>query len=173
MSIPMATPTESPLVAPVAQRGPLPRAARQESILWGAARAFARTGYAATSMEDIAAASGITKLIVYRHFASKDVLVLAFLMVSTIRYRTFKDAGLNARTLLIFLVVIAPGVARAKRERGLAAIGERQARASQVDQHHDRIVPVRALVSEDERPSATSRSPPPPSRAGLRRGADA
>src|SRR5256714_14762873 len=38
------------------------------------------------------------------------VLVLAFLMVSTIRYRTFKTAGLNARTLLIFLVVIAIGV---------------------------------------------------------------
>lgn len=37
----------------------------------GAAAAFARTGYSATSMEDIAAASGITKLIVYRHFDSK------------------------------------------------------------------------------------------------------
>jgi AcrR family transcriptional regulator len=79
MSIPMATPTESPLVVPVAQRGPLPRAARQESILRGAARAFARTGYAATSMEDIAAASGITKLIVYRHFASKEELYRAVL----------------------------------------------------------------------------------------------
>jgi AcrR family transcriptional regulator len=70
----MATPAESPLVAPVGHRGPLPRAARQESILRGAARAFAGTGYAATSMEDIAAASGITKLIVYRHFASKEEL---------------------------------------------------------------------------------------------------
>jgi CDP-diacylglycerol--serine O-phosphatidyltransferase len=38
------------------------------------------------------------------------VLVLAFLMVSTIRYRTFKDAGLNPRTLLIFVLVIALGV---------------------------------------------------------------
>src|SRR5881394_2628127 len=35
------------------------------------------------------------------------VLVLAFLMVSTIRYRTFKDAGLNPRTLIAFVVVIA------------------------------------------------------------------
>src|ERR1051325_9312203 len=45
------------------------------------------------------------------------VLVLAFLMVSTIRYRTFKTAGLNARTLLIFLVVIAIGVVIALRSR--------------------------------------------------------
>ena len=45
------------------------------------------------------------------------VLVLAFLMVSTIRYRTFKEAGLNARTLLIFLLVIGVGVGVALRGR--------------------------------------------------------
>src|SRR3989440_10205220 len=45
------------------------------------------------------------------------VLVLAFLMVSTIRYRTFKEAGLNARTLLVFVVVIAIGVVIALRGR--------------------------------------------------------
>jgi AcrR family transcriptional regulator len=56
-----------------------PAAARQETILRGAARAFARAGYAATSMEDIAAASGITKLIVYRHFDSKEELYRAVL----------------------------------------------------------------------------------------------
>ena len=52
----------------------LPRAERQATILHAAARAFAHTGYAHTSMEDIAAAAGITKLIVYRHFASKEAL---------------------------------------------------------------------------------------------------
>jgi len=45
------------------------------------------------------------------------VLVLAFLMVSTIRYRTFKDAGLNARTLLVFLLLTALGVVVAIRGR--------------------------------------------------------
>ncbi len=45
------------------------------------------------------------------------VLVLSFLMVSTIRYRTFKEAGLNARTLLVFLLVIAVGVFVAYRGR--------------------------------------------------------
>jgi CDP-diacylglycerol--serine O-phosphatidyltransferase len=45
------------------------------------------------------------------------VLVLSFLMVSTIRYRTFKEAGLNARTLLLFLLLTAVGVAVAIRGR--------------------------------------------------------
>ena len=57
----------------------LSRAERQEGILRGAAQAFARSGYAATSMEDVAAASGITKLIVYRHFDSKEELYRAVL----------------------------------------------------------------------------------------------
>jgi AcrR family transcriptional regulator len=58
---------------------PLPRAERQQAILHGAAVAFAERGYAATSMEQIAAASGITKLIVYRHFGSKEELYRAVL----------------------------------------------------------------------------------------------
>ena len=49
----------------------LPQRKRRESILLGAANAFSRSGFAATSMEEVAAASGITKLIVYRHFRSK------------------------------------------------------------------------------------------------------
>lgn len=57
----------------------LNRSERQETILVGAARAFAERGYAATSMEDVAAAAGITKLIVYRHFDSKEELYRAVL----------------------------------------------------------------------------------------------
>jgi AcrR family transcriptional regulator len=57
----------------------LSRPARREAILSAAAGAFARAGYAATSMEDIAAASGVTKLIVYRHFDSKEALYRAVL----------------------------------------------------------------------------------------------
>jgi AcrR family transcriptional regulator len=52
----------------------LPRAERRDAIFHGAARAFATSGFAHTSMEDVAAASGITKLIVYRHFGSKEEL---------------------------------------------------------------------------------------------------
>lgn len=70
--IPMATSPTTDLSHPLA--GPLPRADRRVAILDGAARAFVERGYAATSMEEIAAASGITKLIVYRHFDSKEDL---------------------------------------------------------------------------------------------------
>jgi AcrR family transcriptional regulator len=62
-----------------APRQLLGRAERYESILRGAARAFARSGFAATSMEDVAAEAGITKLIVYRHFDSKEELYRAVL----------------------------------------------------------------------------------------------
>src|SRR5207247_7341758 len=81
---------------------------RQAAILRGAATAFARTGYAATSMEDVAAASGITTLIVYRHFDSKEDLYRAVLQrVSDRLAEEFvagmqrgERRGLGVRTLL-------------------------------------------------------------------------
>jgi AcrR family transcriptional regulator len=62
-----------------APRQLLSREERQASILAAAATTFARAGFAATSMDDVAAAAGITKLIVYRHFASKEELYRAVL----------------------------------------------------------------------------------------------
>jgi len=61
------------------RRNLLSRAQRQATILQGAATAFATKGFAGTGMEEVAAASGITKEIVYRHFASKDELYRAVL----------------------------------------------------------------------------------------------
>ncbi len=52
---------------------------RRQAILQAAASAFARAGYAATSMDEIATAAGVTKLIVYRHFGSKEALYRAVL----------------------------------------------------------------------------------------------
>jgi AcrR family transcriptional regulator len=53
--------------------------ARRRAVLSAAAEAFAHAGYAATSMEEIAATAGVTKLIVYRHFGSKEALYRAVL----------------------------------------------------------------------------------------------
>ncbi len=75
--IPPATTTTAAGTRP--QTAPLGRADRRLAILAGAASAFADRGFAATSMEEIAAASGITKLIVYRHFDSKESLYRAVL----------------------------------------------------------------------------------------------
>jgi AcrR family transcriptional regulator len=57
----------------------LTRPERQASILQAAAKAFARTGFAATSMDDVASEAGISRLIVYRHFGSKEELYRAVL----------------------------------------------------------------------------------------------
>jgi AcrR family transcriptional regulator len=57
----------------------LPRAQRREQILAAATEAFARSGFAATSLDDIAAQAGVTRVILYRHFDSKTDLYLAVL----------------------------------------------------------------------------------------------
>jgi AcrR family transcriptional regulator len=48
-------------------------------IIDGAASAFVKAGYAGTSMEDIAAAAGVSKLLLYRDFAGKRQLYQAVL----------------------------------------------------------------------------------------------
>ena len=57
----------------------LARPARRAAILSAAAVAFGQGGFSATSMEDVAGAAGITRLIVYRHFESKEALYEAVL----------------------------------------------------------------------------------------------
>ena len=57
----------------------LPRAQRREQMLAAATEAFARRGFAATSLDDIATEAGITRVILYRHFASKTDLYQAVL----------------------------------------------------------------------------------------------
>jgi len=57
----------------------LPRAERRRSIEDAAAELIAANGYHATRLTDIAAAAGVTKQLVHRHFASKKVLQMALL----------------------------------------------------------------------------------------------
>ncbi len=57
----------------------LARAERREQILDAATRAFARRGFAATGLDDIAAEAGVSHVILYRHFASKTDLYRAVL----------------------------------------------------------------------------------------------
>jgi AcrR family transcriptional regulator len=55
------------------------RAERRDQILAAATRAFARSGFAATSLDDVAAEAGVSRVILYRHFESKTDLYRAVL----------------------------------------------------------------------------------------------
>jgi AcrR family transcriptional regulator len=57
----------------------LPAVERRELILRTARPLFAASGYAATRLDDVAAAAGVTKPILYRHFDSKKALYMALL----------------------------------------------------------------------------------------------
>jgi AcrR family transcriptional regulator len=57
----------------------LPRSQRRAQIIAAATRTFAKTGFAATSLDDIAAEAGISRAILYRHFDSKTDLYQAVL----------------------------------------------------------------------------------------------
>ncbi|MDR0358534.1 MAG: TetR/AcrR family transcriptional regulator [bacterium] len=55
------------------------RPERREQILDAATRAFAVTGFVATSLDDVAAEAGITRVLLYRHFDSKADMYRAVL----------------------------------------------------------------------------------------------
>ncbi len=82
-----ATPTKSRMQA----------SARRELIVGKARRLFGHHGYAATRLDDIAAAAGVTKPMVYRHFASKKELYMELLRHHEANLPTFiEDAAMPA-----------------------------------------------------------------------------
>jgi AcrR family transcriptional regulator len=62
-----------------ATRRRMPAAQRREVILAAAEATFARSGYHAAALEDIAAAAGVSKALIYEHFDSKRELHTALL----------------------------------------------------------------------------------------------
>lgn len=66
----------------------LPREQRRRQILTVAAAAFAERGFANVTMEEIAARVGVTRLILYRAFASKEDLFHAILTETAQRITT-------------------------------------------------------------------------------------
>jgi AcrR family transcriptional regulator len=71
----------------------LPRGERREQIVVAATGAFARTGFAGTNLDDIAAAAGISRAILYRHFESKTDLYQAVLDGACSRLATVTGRG--------------------------------------------------------------------------------
>ena len=87
------SPATNPLVnvrAPVRPR--LGRVERRAAIIDAAASAFAVAGFTGTSMADITAVAGVSHLIVYRHFDSKETLYSAVLERATEQLAAALDA---------------------------------------------------------------------------------
>jgi AcrR family transcriptional regulator len=76
-----------------AQRTRMPAAERRAAVLRAAATLFGERGYAGTRLDDVAAAAGVTKPIVYRHFDSKKALYLALLAKHEADMPTFLAAA--------------------------------------------------------------------------------
>jgi AcrR family transcriptional regulator len=66
-------------MAATVERRRLPVSERRELITEAAGRLFGERGYEGTRLDDIAAAAGVTKPVLYRHFDSKRDLYLALL----------------------------------------------------------------------------------------------
>jgi AcrR family transcriptional regulator len=58
---------------------------KQEAILQGAIQIFLRSGYAGTSMDQVAAEAGVSKQTIYSHFQDKEGLFKALMEQLTIR----------------------------------------------------------------------------------------
>jgi len=67
------------MAAPATPTPRLNRDDRRETVLRAGRKEFGERGYAATRIDDVARAAGVTKPIVYRHFESKKGLYLALL----------------------------------------------------------------------------------------------
>jgi AcrR family transcriptional regulator len=122
------------------------RAARRDQIIAGAAECFARTGYHAATMADIAEAAGVSKGTPYLYFPGKEALFLAL-------YEEW-DCSLAAR-----VDAAAGGLAEPARHSPRAVLG---AVASAIAAHVvDNPQTCRVLIrtSDAERDQAGDRAP--------------
>lgn len=82
----------------------MPRREREEQMLEAAGRLFAARGYAAVSMDDIAADVGVSKPMLYNYFGSKQGLYIAYIERAgrelLNRMRQAEDAGRSAEQRL-------------------------------------------------------------------------
>jgi AcrR family transcriptional regulator len=76
-------------------RGRTPRAVREAQMVAAAELLFSERGYHGVSMDEIAAASGITKPMLYEYFGSKEGLLLA--CVERARGRLFEEIAAAVR----------------------------------------------------------------------------
>ncbi|WP_291518769.1 TetR/AcrR family transcriptional regulator [Acidovorax sp.] len=88
-------PTALPPATSIAPPAFSPDLPARERILWTACALFYRDGVRATGIDRVIAEAGVTKVTFYRHFPSKNDLVLAFLADRHTRWMQWFDAALQ------------------------------------------------------------------------------
>ena len=78
-------PAPSPF--PTARQREAERAAKREALLLAAVRAFNERGFAATSLDDVAASLGVTKPVIYHYLGNKDQVLFACLELGLAKLR--------------------------------------------------------------------------------------
>ncbi len=83
--------------SPLAGRKKVPRVVREREMLEVAGRVFAKRGFHAASMEEIAAGAGVSKPMIYSYFSSKEGLYFAYIELAgqrmLMRMRNAVDAA--------------------------------------------------------------------------------
>lgn len=74
------------------------RTERRAQLLQAAQESFVDTGYHATAMDDIAERAGVSKPVLYQHFASKQELYLGLVDLQADRLVALVQAALNSTT---------------------------------------------------------------------------
>jgi AcrR family transcriptional regulator len=133
------------------------RAATQGAILAAARRLFEANGFAATTVDEIAAGAGVAKGAVYHHFPSKEELFEAVFerasedlahRVATVRAKDIID-GMIAGARAYFEACAEPALGRILLKDGPAVLGWERWR--EIDMRHfGAMVPMGLKVAMDE-----------------------
>jgi AcrR family transcriptional regulator len=131
---------------------PDPRIARTYAVVLGAAtRLLSEEGSAGFTMDAVAARSGVAKTTIYRHWPSKDDLLMAALGCF-LEDRDVPDTGTVRGDLLALLTTLASELAEADWSKSLPAALERAEHDPEIAARHLAIVrhrsdPCRRIVT--------------------------
>ncbi|WP_214323704.1 TetR/AcrR family transcriptional regulator [Nonomuraea sediminis] len=115
----------------------------RERLVRAASRLFYYEGVRAIGVERLIAEAGVTKATFYRHFASKDDLVLAYLLSKDAYYRAVAEPLAAGHPPEEAIDLIFEAIAEHARERGFRGSPFMNAAAEYPDAAH----PVRRLVA--------------------------
>ncbi|WP_406165346.1 TetR/AcrR family transcriptional regulator [Streptomyces sp. NBC_00996] len=115
----------------------------RERLVRAASRLFYYEGVRAIGVERLIAEAGVTKATFYRHFASKDDLVVAYLLTKDAYYKEVAEPLAAAHPPAEAIDLIFEAIAEHARERGFRGSPFLNAAAEYPDANH----PIRGLVT--------------------------